>query len=198
MSVLNFVKEILLGPSYQREARRAFEESASWGLQVSQIQMEGHALAGGHPLAVVRALKRAGDLRLDVSWQMACAMDLVGRDVEAAVDESLVESEIVFDSIQDGTGSQMIEGNCRDGSPVRIVCRLRYRNGFRIAPWKDRDLAIVQDSIALRALLAVGQAESLQALQVGTIGTELSLWARGEMCDILHVEVAFSRPSASI
>ena len=56
---------------------------------VSRDQLEAHFLAGGHVEKVVHALVSASKANIDLSFQMATAIDLAGRDVLQAVQMSV-------------------------------------------------------------------------------------------------------------
>ncbi len=69
---------------------RAMIESHKAGLQsVSRDELEAHYLAGGHVEQVVHALVSANKANIDLSFQMATAIDLAGRDVFEAVQMSV-------------------------------------------------------------------------------------------------------------
>ncbi len=56
---------------------------------VNRDQLETHFLAGGHVTSVVHALVSAAKANIDLSFQMATAIDLAGRDVFQAVQMSV-------------------------------------------------------------------------------------------------------------
>lgn len=69
---------------------RAMIESHKAGLEsVSRDQLEAHYLAGGHVEQVVHALVSANKANIDLTFQMATAIDLAGRDVFEAVQMSV-------------------------------------------------------------------------------------------------------------
>ena len=53
--------------------------------EVSRDNLEAHYLAGGHVEKVVHALVSASKANIDLTFQMATAIDLAGRDVLDAV-----------------------------------------------------------------------------------------------------------------
>ncbi|WP_075602009.1 flotillin-like protein FloA [Saccharicrinis aurantiacus] len=57
--------------------------------EVDAEQLETHFLAGGHVTSVVHALVSAAKANIDLSFQMATAIDLAGRDVFEAVQMSV-------------------------------------------------------------------------------------------------------------
>ncbi len=69
---------------------RAMIESRKAGIQtVSRDELEAHFLAGGHVEQVVHALVSASKANIDLSFKMATAIDLAGRDVFEAVQMSV-------------------------------------------------------------------------------------------------------------
>lgn len=69
---------------------RAMIESHKAGIHsVSRDELEAHFLAGGHVEQVVHALVSASKANIDLSFQMATAIDLAGRDVFEAVQMSV-------------------------------------------------------------------------------------------------------------
>ncbi len=57
--------------------------------EVNRDQLETHFLAGGHVTSVVHALVSAAKANIDLTFQMATAIDLAGRDVFEAVQMSV-------------------------------------------------------------------------------------------------------------
>ena len=69
---------------------RAMIEAHKAGLrQLTHDELEAHYLAGGHVEKVVHALVSASKANIDLSFQMATAIDLAGRDVFLAVQMSV-------------------------------------------------------------------------------------------------------------
>ena len=68
---------------------RALIEGHKAGLEIKLDALEAHYLAGGHVERVVHALVSASKANIDLSFQMATAIDLAGRDVFEAVQMSV-------------------------------------------------------------------------------------------------------------
>ncbi len=69
---------------------RAMIEAHKAGLPgVKRDELEAHYLAGGHVESVVHALVSASKANIDLTFQMATAIDLAGRDVFEAVQMSV-------------------------------------------------------------------------------------------------------------
>ena len=58
-------------------------------IQIKRDELEAHFLAGGHVVQVVHALVSASKANIELSFQMATAIDLAGRDVLEAVQMSV-------------------------------------------------------------------------------------------------------------
>jgi uncharacterized protein YqfA (UPF0365 family) len=68
---------------------RAMIEGIKAGIELSRNDLEAHYLAGGHVERVVHALVSANKANIDLSFKMATAIDLAGRDVFEAVQMSV-------------------------------------------------------------------------------------------------------------
>ena len=64
---------------------RAMIEGSKAGIELLRNDLEAHFLAGGRVESVVHALVSASKANIDLSFQMATAIDLAGRDVFEAV-----------------------------------------------------------------------------------------------------------------
>lgn len=68
---------------------RALIEGKKAGIELFRDQLEAHYLAGGHVSHVVHALVSASKANIDLTFQIATAVDLAGRDVFEAVQMSV-------------------------------------------------------------------------------------------------------------
>jgi uncharacterized protein YqfA (UPF0365 family) len=68
---------------------RAMIEGTKAGIELSRNDLEAHFLAGGHIERVVHALVSANKANIDLTFKMATAIDLAGRDVFEAVQMSV-------------------------------------------------------------------------------------------------------------
>jgi uncharacterized protein YqfA (UPF0365 family) len=73
---------------------RSMIEAFKAGLQIKRDDLEAHYLAGGHVENVVHALVSASKANIDLSFQMATAIDLAGRNVLEAVQMSVIPKVI--------------------------------------------------------------------------------------------------------
>ena len=68
---------------------RALIEGTKAGVPLNRDALEAHFLAGGHVARVVHALVSAAKANIDLTFNMATAIDLAGRDVFEAVQMSV-------------------------------------------------------------------------------------------------------------
>ena len=68
---------------------RALIEGTKAGIELQRNDLEAHFLAGGHVERVVHSLVSANKANIDLSFKMATAIDLAGRDVFEAVQMSV-------------------------------------------------------------------------------------------------------------
>ncbi|NQU82167.1 MAG: flotillin-like protein FloA [Bacteroidetes bacterium] len=84
------------------------------GLELNRDDLEAHFLAGGHVTQVVHALVSASKANIDLSFQMATAIDLAGRDVLEAVQMS-VNPKVI--------DTPPVTAVAKDG--IQLVCKAR-------------------------------------------------------------------------
>jgi uncharacterized protein YqfA (UPF0365 family) len=95
------------------------------GLQIPTEQLEGHYLAGGRPVNVVKALIAANRANIDLSWMTATAIDLAGRDILEAVQTSV--NPKVIDCPQPQAGKSTVDAVAKDGIQVKAKARVTVR-----------------------------------------------------------------------
>jgi len=91
------------------------------GLNVSTNEFETHYLAGGSVAKVTRALIAAGKAGIPLTFGKACAIDLAGRDIEAAVKTSV--NPRVIDCPNPDKGKGTIDAVAMDG--IQLMARAR-------------------------------------------------------------------------
>ena len=69
---------------------RSMIEAHKAGLHITRDELEAHHLAGGHVEQVTHALVSASKANIELSFKMATAIDLAGRDVYEAVQMSVI------------------------------------------------------------------------------------------------------------
>lgn len=94
---------------------RTMIEAHKAGLKdVNRDGLEAHYLAGGHIASVVHALVSASKANIDLSFQMATAIDLAGRDVFQAVQMS-VNPKVI--------DTPPVAAVAKDG--IQLICKAR-------------------------------------------------------------------------
>ena len=84
------------------------------GIELNRDDLEAHFLAGGHVTQVVHALVSASKANIALSFQMATAIDLAGRDVLEAVQMS-VNPKVI--------DTPPVTAVAKDG--IQLVCKAR-------------------------------------------------------------------------
>src|SRR5262249_15390235 len=93
------------------------------GVEVSNRELVKHVLSGGNVDNVARAVIAARNANLDLSWKVAATIDLAGRDIFKAVQDSVTPKVIDCPSREKGT----LEGVCRNGIQLRVRARVTVR-----------------------------------------------------------------------
>jgi uncharacterized protein YqfA (UPF0365 family) len=95
------------------------------GLKISTNQLETHYLAGGRVPTVVTALIAADRAKIELPWDVACAIDLAGRDILDAVQTSV--NPKVIDVPSSSSGRNTIDAVAQDGIQLRAKARVTVR-----------------------------------------------------------------------
>ncbi len=95
------------------------------GLELTTTELESHYLAGGRPMNVVRALIAANRANIPLTWQLATAIDLAGRDILEAVQTSV--NPKVIDCPNPATGKMTVDAVAKDGIQVKAKARVTVR-----------------------------------------------------------------------
>ena len=93
---------------------RALIEGTKAGLILNRNDLEAHYLAGGHVEKVVHALVSAQKANIELSFKMATAIDLAGRDVFQAVQMS-VNPKVI--------DTPPVAAVAKDG--IQLICKAR-------------------------------------------------------------------------
>jgi len=93
---------------------RAMIEGTKAGLVLNRDELEAHFLAGGHVEKVVHALVSAQKANIELSFKMATAIDLAGRDVFQAVQMS-VNPKVI--------DTPPVAAVAKDG--IQLICKAR-------------------------------------------------------------------------
>jgi len=95
------------------------------GLQVATEELENHYLAGGRVSNVVRALIAADRANIDLSFKIATAIDLAGRDILEAVQTSV--NPKVIDCPEPEKGRLTVDAVAQDGIQLKAKARVTVR-----------------------------------------------------------------------
>ncbi len=95
------------------------------GVQVTTEDLESHYLAGGRVPNVVRALIAANRANIDLSFKVATAIDLAGRDILEAVQTSV--NPKVIDCPEPASGKTTVDAVAQDGIQLKAKARVTVR-----------------------------------------------------------------------
>ena len=95
------------------------------GLEITTGELEDHYLAGGRPVNVVRALIAADRADIALTWKIATAIDLAGRDILDAVQTSV--NPKVIDCPNPSGGKSTVDAVAKDGIQVKAKARVTVR-----------------------------------------------------------------------
>ena len=95
------------------------------GMPITTRELETHYLAGGRPVNVVRALIAADRANINLTWKLATAIDLAGRDILEAVQTSV--NPKVIDCPSPSSGKTTIDAVSKDGIQVKARARVTVR-----------------------------------------------------------------------
>jgi uncharacterized protein YqfA (UPF0365 family) len=98
------------------------------GLNVSQVEMESHLLAGGNVPRVINAMIAANKANIDLSWKTATAIDLAGRDILGAVQTSV--NPKVIDVPSEAMGRSTIDAVAKNGIQLKVKARVTVRTAI--------------------------------------------------------------------
>jgi uncharacterized protein YqfA (UPF0365 family) len=104
-------------------------QSTRAGLAITTPEMESHVLAGGDVQRVINAMVAAHKANIDLSWKIATAIDLAGRDILDAVQTSVNPKVIDVPNVALGRGT--IDAVGRDGIQLKVRARVTVRTNIR-------------------------------------------------------------------
>jgi uncharacterized protein YqfA (UPF0365 family) len=99
------------------------------GLDISRQDLESHYLAGGRVPNVVRALIAADRANLNLSFKVATAIDLAGRDILDAVQTSV--NPKVIDCPDPSKGRETVDAVAQDGIQLKAKARVTVRTNLQ-------------------------------------------------------------------
>ncbi|MBX9738325.1 MAG: flotillin-like protein FloA [Phycisphaerales bacterium] len=98
------------------------------GLDISTAQIETHFLSGGRVPLVISALIAAQGAKIPLSWDMARAIDLAGRDIFDAVQTSV--NPKVIDCPGPGSPRPTIDAVAKNGIQLKAKARVTVRTNL--------------------------------------------------------------------
>jgi uncharacterized protein YqfA (UPF0365 family) len=98
------------------------------GIEITAELLEAHYLAGGRIGRVVSSLIAAHKANITLTFDRACAIDLAGRDVLAAVQTSV--NPKVIDVPSGEMGRSTIDGIAGDGIQLKVKARVTVRTNL--------------------------------------------------------------------
>ncbi|MBA3845522.1 MAG: flotillin-like protein FloA [Planctomycetes bacterium] len=98
------------------------------GVNIETKDLEAHYLAGGRVPRVVAALINASKANIPLSFDRACAIDLAGRDILAAVQTSV--NPKVIDVPSGEMARATIDGIAGDGIQLKVKARVTVRTAL--------------------------------------------------------------------
>ncbi len=96
--------------------------------EIETGQLEAHYQAGGNVTNVVRALIAAKNANIELSWGIATAIDLAGRDILDAVNTSV--NPKVIDCPNPNLGRPTIDAVAKDGIQLKARARVTVRTNL--------------------------------------------------------------------
>lgn len=99
------------------------------GLDISRRELESHYLAGGRVPNVVRALIAADRANINISFKVATAIDLAGRDILDAVQTSV--NPKVIDCPDPSKGRETVDAVAQDGIQLKAKARVTVRTNIQ-------------------------------------------------------------------
>ncbi|OQA02222.1 MAG: SigmaW regulon antibacterial [Planctomycetes bacterium ADurb.Bin401] len=99
------------------------------GLEISRRDLESHYLAGGRVPNVVRALIAADRANINISFKVATAIDLAGRDILDAVQTSV--NPKVIDCPDPSKGRETVDAVAQDGIQLKAKARVTVRTNIQ-------------------------------------------------------------------
>jgi uncharacterized protein YqfA (UPF0365 family) len=161
------------------------------GLTLDTNLLETHYLAGGNVIRVGKALIAANKANIDLTFQMAAAIDLAGRDVLDAVRTSV--NPKVIDCPEPSKGKLTIDAVAKDGIQLKVKARVTVRaNIERLVGGATEETIIAR--VGEGIVTTIGSAESYKNVlenpdQISRLVLEKGLDA-GTAFEILSIDIA--------
>lgn len=174
-------------------------QAARAGLNIGQMQMESHILAGGNLLNTINAMIAADKANIDLDWNTATAIDLAGRDIYDAIRTSVLPK--VIDVPSHAMGSNSIDAVAADGIQLRVKARVTVRTNLKRlvgGATEETIVARVGESI----VSSIGSSESHKAVLRNPDVISKTVLAKGldanTAFEILSIDIADVSVGANI
>jgi uncharacterized protein YqfA (UPF0365 family) len=131
------------------------------GLDIPTVNLESHYLAGGHVPRVIVALIAADRASIPLTWKMATAIDLAGRDILDAVQTSV--NPKVIDCPNPATGKVTIDAVAKDGIQLKAKARVTVRTNINQLVGGATEETIIA-RVGQGIVTAIGSAENYKAV----------------------------------
>jgi uncharacterized protein YqfA (UPF0365 family) len=131
------------------------------GLEIDTSNLESHFLAGGHVPRVIVALIAADRANIPLTWKMATAIDLAGRDILDAVQTSV--NPKVIDCPNPASGRATIDAVAKDGIQLKGKARVTVRTNISQLVGGATEETIIA-RVGEGIVTAIGSAESYKAV----------------------------------
>ncbi len=161
------------------------------GLDLTTDELETHYLAGGRVMNVVRALIAANRANIALSFKLATAIDLAGRDILDAVQTSV--NPKVIDCPHPAAGKSTVDAVAKDGIQVKAKARVTVRaNIDRLVGGATEETIIAR--VGEGIVTTIGSADTYKAVlenpdQISTKVLAKGLDA-GTAFEILSIDIA--------
>ncbi len=161
------------------------------GLQILTNQLETHYLAGGDVPRVIRALIAADRARIELPWDIACAIDLAGRDILDAVQTSV--NPKVIDCPNPQQGRPTIDAVAQDGIQLKARARVTVRaNIARLVGGATEETIVAR--VGEGIVTTIGSASSHKAVLENPDGISKTVLDKGldagTAFEILSIDIA--------
>lgn len=161
------------------------------GLDVSTNQLETHYLSGGRVQNVITAIISAEKAKIPLSWDIATAIDLAGRDIVDAVQTS-VNPKVIDCPAQDGPRST-IDAVAQDGIQLRAKARVTVRTNIqRLVGGATEETIIAR--VGEGIVTTIGSAQSHKSVLENPDNISKTVMAKGldagTAFEILSIDIA--------
>jgi uncharacterized protein YqfA (UPF0365 family) len=161
------------------------------GLEISTGQIETHYLSGGRVPQVISALIAAQGAKIPLTWDMARAIDLAGRDIFDAVQTS-VNPKVIDCPAQNGPRST-IDAVAQDGIQLRAKARVTVRTNLaRLVGGATEETIIAR--VGEGIVTTIGSAQSHKAVLENPDSISKTVMAKGldagSAFEILSIDIA--------